>query len=284
VTYVDARTNVWESRRRRAHDLAERKPHVSELLGFYLDLLDIQEPVYHDAASGRHRGVSKRPASPAAWLDQLDGDALADPFRTFASAVGRSATDIIEAAAGAVSIARTDTLSRLLSTYGARGDLAAVAAEFDCAIEPIAFLARAFVMPLVEAVRVRYASEPVSVDPRSCPSCGAKPQACIIVDRAEVKGQRRLVCSLCDASWPFPRASCPACGTHDAESLLYHSAETVKHGRVEECKRCRTYIKSFDLRIDGATVAVVDDIASVELDLWATEQNLTKIATNPLGL
>jgi len=274
---------VWENRRRRAHDLAQRQSHASELLRFYITLLDIQEPVYQNAASGK-LNIGSHQHSPSSWLDNLDSDSLADPFRAFASAVGQAATDIIAATSSALSTAENDVLARIISTYAARGDLAAVSTALACAIEPVTFLARAFLTPLVEAVRITSASVTHAPESRSCPFCASKPHAGIYVDLPDVKGQRQLVCSLCDASWPFPRACCPACGNKDPESLLYHAADTVKHARVEECKRCRTYIKSFDLRIDGAVVAVVDDIASAELDLWATEQNLTKIATNPLGL
>ena len=46
---------------------------------------------------------------------------------------------------------------------------------------------------------------------------------------------------------------------------------------------CRCYIKSVDLRADGDAVPVVDDIATVELDLWARERGLAKVSPNLLG-
>ena len=39
-----------------------------------------------------------------------------------------------------------------------------------------------------------------------------------------------------------------------------------------------------DVRADGLAVPVVDEIASVELDVWASEQGLEKIQRNLLGL
>ena len=47
---------------------------------------------------------------------------------------------------------------------------------------------------------------------------------------------------------------------------------------------CRSYLKAVDMRTDGLAVPVVDEIASVELDLWASQQGLEKIQRNLLGL
>ena len=54
--------------------------------------------------------------------------------------------------------------------------------------------------------------------------------------------------------------------------------------RIEECTSCRYYIKSVDLRKNGNAVPDVDDVGSVELDLWAQERGLLKIQRNVLGL
>ena len=43
-------------------------------------------------------------------------------------------------------------------------------------------------------------------------------------------------------------------------------------------------LKAADLRKDGSAEPVVDEIATVELDLWARERGLLKIQPNVLGL
>jgi formate dehydrogenase maturation protein FdhE len=58
----------------------------------------------------------------------------------------------------------------------------------------------------------------------------------------------------------------------------------MPHVRVEECRSCRRYPKSVDLRVRGLAVPVVDDLATVELELWAAEQGFEKIAANLLGM
>ena len=91
-------------------------------------------------------------------------------------------------------------------------------------------------------------------------------------------------CSLCLTEWGFPRMRCPACGEERPERRPHHVSESWPHVRLEECGSCRVYVKAIDLREAGLAVPVVDELASVELDLWAAEQGLSKLRTNLLGL
>ena len=70
----------------------------------------------------------------------------------------------------------------------------------------------------------------------------------------------------------------------EPDKLEYHIAESWPHLRVEECRTCRVYLKAVDLRIDGSAHPLVDELASVELDLWAHERGLDKLECNLLGL
>lgn len=118
----------------------------------------------------------------------------------------------------------------------------------------------------------------------ACPYCGAAPVAAVLRDQPEVKGRRTLLCSLCLVEWAFPRTRCPACGEERADRRPHHVSESWPHIRLEECGSCRTYIKAIDLREAGLAVPVIDEAASVELDLWAAGQGLSKLRTNLLGL
>ena len=103
-------------------------------------------------------------------------------------------------------------------------------------------------------------------------------------DEPDALGTRRLVCALCATAWVFPRSVCPACDTSGDEGLQFHVHDALPHVRVESCRTCRRYLKSVDLRVLGLAMPLVDDLATVELDLWAAEQGLEKIAPNVLGL
>lgn len=56
--------------------------------------------------------------------------------------------------------------------------------------------------------------------------------------------------------------------------------------RIDTCDTCHGYIKTFDLRQDGCreVVPVVDDIATLALDLWAHEQGFRKPAPSLAGV
>jgi len=117
----------------------------------------------------------------------------------------------------------------------------------------------------------------------TCPSCGGKPVVGVL--RGEGDGARRaLICHLCSLEWPYRRLICPNCGEEDKEKLPVYIAEQINYVRVDACDSCRTYLKSVDLTKDGFAIPVVDEIATVALNLWADEHGYAKIETNILGM
>jgi len=116
-----------------------------------------------------------------------------------------------------------------------------------------------------------------------CPFCGEKPVAAVL--RPEGDGAKRfLLCSLCFTEWEFRRLLCPNCGEEDKDKLPVYTAEEFPHVRVEACDTCHVYLKAVDLTKDGLAVPEVDELASVALDLWASEHGYTKLQTNLFGL
>ncbi len=117
----------------------------------------------------------------------------------------------------------------------------------------------------------------------TCPSCGSKPVVGVL--RGEGDGAKRaLICSLCGSEWPYRRLICANCGEEDKNKLPVYTAAQIDYVRVEACDTCHTYLKSVDLTKDGFAVPVVDEIATVALNLWADENGYTKIETNVLGM
>jgi formate dehydrogenase maturation protein FdhE len=53
---------------------------------------------------------------------------------------------------------------------------------------------------------------------------------------------------------------------------------------VEACDSCHSYLKTVDLTKDGHAVPVVDELATIPLDLWAADHGYQKLRTNLLGL
>ena len=294
-----AATPVRARRRHRIRRLRAEHPHAAELLAFYDDVLVLQEPLYRKALKSRWLGAVEasdgRP--PRLRLERLPQRSRERDFWRFVRAVPATASEMLKAMASRLA-SETAAMSALLGAVLGRESIDAVAARLDCDAAALEFFPHAFVQPMAEALASRTDLDSSAVhdeigdeamagnDGRraACPYCGALPVAAVLRDEPEIKGRRTLLCSLCLAEWTFPRTRCPACGEERAEKRPHHVSESWPHVRVEECGSCRTYIKAIDLRENGLAVPVVDELASVELDLWAVEQGLSKVRTNLLGM
>ena len=294
---------IWSRRRRRVERLRAEHPHAGELLAFYDDVLSLQEPLHAGALKSRWlsavEAVDGR--GPRLRLELLPERPRERNFSRFVRAVPASAPQVLGAMASRLA-SEPAAMSDLLSAVLGRESIDAVAARIDCDAAALEFFPRAFVQPIAEALAAS-ASRDASLSPTgaavdgggggvapddeaqaACPCCGAPPLAAVLRDEPEIKGRRTLLCSLCLTEWTFPRTRCPACGEERAEKRPHHVSESWPHVRVEECGSCRTYVKAIDLRENGLAVPVVDELASVELDLWAVEQGLAKPRTNLLGM
>jgi formate dehydrogenase maturation protein FdhE len=123
----------------------------------------------------------------------------------------------------------------------------------------------------------------------ACPVCGGQPQASAI---AEESGEfmagspRSLVCGRCAAWWPYPRVTCAVCGEDDPRLMESFIVEGQRSVRVDTCATCRGYIKTFDLRERGAVdlVPLVDDVATLALDVWAQQRGFSRSAPSLAGV
>jgi FdhE protein len=77
-----------------------------------------------------------------------------------------------------------------------------------------------------------------------CPICGGNPDFAFL---DKERGGRWLVCSRCDAEWPFQRLQCPYCGTQNQDDLAYFTNDKGLY-RLHVCEQCHSYIKTIDLR------------------------------------
>ena len=280
-------TETWKRRRARAVKLGAAHPPAAELLASYASLLERQETVFLMADRWVADPAAGRPGGPLIDVSRFAGKAQQKAFHRFVREAGDVATPLLSTLAERLR-ASTASADDLLDRFVRRASLAEAAGALECDPVALAFFPRSFIQPVAEAalahLRDRDMPEEAATTPASCPRCGWPPQLASLRDEGEVRGRRVLVCSLCSGEWTFPRATCPGCGETDANLLPYHTSESWPHVRIEECKSCQAYLKAVDMRIDGLAVPVVDEIASVELDLWASEQGLKKIQRNLLGL
>jgi FdhE protein len=127
-------------------------------------------------------------------------------------------------------------------------------------------------VPFLQACNHHWASAiPESWLEGYCPICGTWPAF------AEVRGVERsryIRCGRCGSAWHAHFLFCPYCGTTDHEELA--SLVPQKSGSncaIETCSHCQGYIKSFTV-LQGSPAArvLLDDLASVDLDIAAVEQ------------
>ena len=276
----------WNRRRNRAVALQQQQPHAAELLAFYRKLIELQEPLFRRTLTARWLSdvAVQDDEVPFLRLERLPFDSLRAGFQRFVRDATPIVTETLQPVARELQSAHKDALARLMEDVARRRDCEELASRLTCQAVQLEFFPRAFLQPVVEAVVDRLDRDvPAGRDPQ-CPRCGWPPLLGVLRDEPELQGRRLLVCSLCSGWWPFSRTGCANCDESRPDHLPHHVSESLPHMRIEECTSCGTYLKTVDLRQNGTAVPPVDDLASVELDLWCEEQKLTKIQRNLLGL
>lgn len=246
----------WERRIARAQELAQTHPAAAGILNFYLGIVRLQRDVYGDLQAS-----SRNP----------DKSLLAPHFAPLLSLVKRTAPPPL--AGAAEDLARREvTFQQLVDTYW----------DTETIDETHTFFARVLLQPYTELLASR-SDIALAGATATCPFCGEKPVAGVL--RGEGEGAKRsLICSLCSIEWEFRRILCPGCGEEAVDKLPVYTAAQFEHVRLEACDTCGTYIKSVDLTRNGLAVPVVDELATVPLNIWAEEHGYAKLQPNLLGM
>ncbi len=241
----------WDQRIDRARQLVQAHAAAREILRFYVDIAGLQKSIYERLDPTIPRGT----------------EVLLPYFPSLLSLVAHT---------GPAPVART------------AGELAKNPAQWPTLLadphadEHRGFFTRVLLQPYFEYQArgsgvVKSAVQPV------CPFCGERPQVAVLRGEGE-GGKRSLVCSLCATEWEFRRLLCPNCGEEAERKLPVFVAEEFPHVRIEACDTCRTYIKAVDLTRNGLAVPIVDELASVALNVWADERGYAKRQLNLLGM
>ena len=102
-----------------------------------------------------------------------------------------------------------------------------------------------------------------------CPICGSLPSLSLLKEEV---GKRYLLCAFCGYQWRSERMICPFCGTKDQESLHYLCAEKEEAYRIDLCEKCHQYIKTIDFREIEESDPVLEDLATLHLDILASKK------------
>ncbi len=243
------RDTVWQQRIRRAEKLAAAHSFATEILGFYVHVARFQEDLY--------RRNPERAAE----------------FGRFLQLVEEHGPERVALVAQRLSPAPPQTRTSLLETIWSGAEPST----------PEEFLAFAYLQPFAEFSRGAAGLHLENYSTAICPWCNRKPAAGVLRQQGD-GGQRNLLCGFCLTEWPFRRVICPGCGEEVPAKIPVYTAAEMPHIRVECCDSCHGYIKSIDLTKNGLADPLVDELASIPLNLWAQERGYRKFHPNLLGM
>jgi FdhE protein len=255
----------WEQRIQRAEQLAAKHSFAADILGFYVHVARFQQGLYERVAANR---------TPISLSASLELPELLISFPSFLSLVEEKApvrlAEIAREMRGQSSASWVELLTQCWS-------------NIDPPDDPAEFVALVFLQPYAELVRSHAQLQLGGYDHMLCPFCNRKASLGILRQLGD-GARRNLLCGFCLSEWEFRRIVCAACGQEDQAKLPVYIAEQFPHMRVEACDACHTYIKSIDLTKNGLANPLVDELASIPLDLWAQERGYAKLRPNLLGM
>lgn len=276
------RKNEWHRRIARAEELGSQYTFAAEILRFYVCIARFQQELAGEIE--RMDVPLVRDASGVEVFGRELPRELTRQFKQFLSVAEESGPEPLRKAARELCDVGEGLQLQLLNSFWN-------AASGALPPGPNDFFARGFLQPYAEFMRLRSASGPTSFSTSNlhgptafgCPFCERKPGLGVLRPLGD-GGQRSLICSFCLGEWEFRRILCPGCGEENHAKLPVYTAEELKHVRVEACDRCRSYIKTVDMTKSGRAEPVVDEMASIPLDLWAAKQGYTKLHVNLMQL
>jgi len=268
----------WDARIRRAQDLASSHPFASEGLLFYSGVAKAQKHLYAKIETACGTRMEARPQG--GLRAEFDSALLLPLFPFFLSRIEEDAPGPLSQTAGQLRAASARRWQELLFGFWQDAPGNHGGATLDPTEELIAWT---FLQPYAEYLADHTRKEPIHATPSHCPVCGTRPQVGVL--RPEGDGAKRsLICALCAHEWDYRRVVCPSCGEENPHKLAVYTAEGFGHVRVEACDSCHSYIKTVDLSKNGLALPVVDELATIPLNLWATEHGYTKLQANLLGI
>jgi FdhE protein len=112
---------------------------------------------------------------------------------------------------------------------------------------------------------------------RYCPTCGSMPAMAQLV--GVDPGRRRLLsCGCCGTRWRYRRIGCPFCESADDHRLSALAIEGEKRLRIDYCRFCRAYLKTYDG--EGSETFFLADWTSLHLDVIARDRGLKRMANS----
>lgn len=268
----------WDQRIERARTLAREHPSAREALTFYAGLAEYQRSLFLQ---------SRRRSSASDFADAVDIDSACAAVPGFLAWLERSGPVPLTAAVHGIRGEHLDWRRLMRKSLGPPDHRHAPDHEARTEADATAFVVEAVLQPYAEAAARdrrqksgRHSTGSSALSP-NCPTCSSRPSLGVL--REEGQGAKRtLLCGRCLTEWDYRRVVCPSCTEERFDALPVYTADACPHVRIDACDTCRIYLKTIDLTRNGLAVPLVDDIASVALDLWAVEQGYRRLRANLL--
>lgn len=113
-----------------------------------------------------------------------------------------------------------------------------------------------------------------------CPLCNAVPSLSVI----ERNVPRKYHCSFCRTTGHYRRIGCPYCKSNNSKDIDLMVTDELPGMRIEACRKCKTYLKSFEAeKLVGNDIMELD-IISLPLDIVARQKGFSRRSPNPVGM
>ncbi|HEY1678722.1 MAG TPA: formate dehydrogenase accessory protein FdhE [Candidatus Sulfotelmatobacter sp.] len=271
----------WDRRILRAQELVSTYPFSAEGLRFYIGIATFQKGLYRQVL----KALSNSPEIPAdrPLRDELDLFLLLPRFPEFLAVIQQIAPPPLAQASAALAENGPAAWQHAIEDFWHAEPEWSVGEDDAVQVQSSdRVLAWMFLQPYAEYLADHRQTALVDGTPSTCPLCGGKPAVGVLRTEGD-GGKKSLICMLCAHEWAFRRIYCPACGEEREPQMAYYSAPEIAHVRVDVCDTCHTYLKTIDLTKTGLAVAIVDELATIPLDLWAHEHGYEKLQVNLLG-
>ncbi|GAO70003.1 formate dehydrogenase accessory protein FdhE [Comamonas sp. E6] len=143
---------------------------------------------------------------------------------------------------------------------------------------------------IMAALQVTFAKRSASLsardvpytDPASiCPVCASEPVASAIRIGGKVAGHRYAHCGTCACEWHMVRVKCTHC--ESTKGIHYQGIDgSGEEVLAETCDECGSYRKIVNQEKNPMVEPLVDDLASLMLDLLMSETQFQRASANPL--
>ena len=276
--------------RERARQLKEKRPGYGALLDFYVTVKEAQAEsrpsvrVDSVKVNKNRKGLPVEEGFSLVGKEDfpIDMEASIALFRSLCR-LGSAANPHFASQAEKIGQALVDNeldLKELVTGGGREQAIGLAAADRGLDRQVLSFLIRNSTWPSIEAVReqLRCELDPETWRKNCCPVCGSLPTLSLLRGDG---GMRYSVCSWCGCQWRVDRLSCSVCSIKEQGSLHYFTGEGEDACRIDLCDACRHYIKTIDCRSLEECHPVLEDLATLHLDVLAAQKGYRRAVPNP---